>query len=98
MRPVIFTRVARFELIDAQDWYENEARGLGRRFRAVVDAVIERMIANPRQFPVVHKNIRRALLRRFPYALMFVIDPDEALTVIACFHGSHDPVQWQQRM
>lgn len=98
MRPVIFTRVARFELIDAQDWYENEARGLGRRFRAVVDAVIERMIANPRQFPVVHKNIRRALLRRFPYALMFVIDPDEALTVIACFHGSRDPVQWQQRM
>ena len=98
MRPVIFTRVARFELIDAQDWYENEARGLGRRFGAVVDAVIERMIANPRQFPVVHKNIRRALLRRFPYALMFVIDPDEALTVIACFHGSRDPVQWQQRM
>jgi toxin ParE1/3/4 len=98
VRPVIFTRVARFELIDAQDWYENEARGLGRRFRAVVDAVIERMIANPRQFPVVHKNIRRALLRRFPYALMFVIDPDEALTVIACFHGSRDPVQWQQRM
>ena len=43
MRPVIFTRVARFELIDAQDWYENEARGLGRRFRAVVDAVIERL-------------------------------------------------------
>jgi hypothetical protein len=29
---------------------------------------------------------------------MFVIDPDEALIVIACFHGSRDPVQWQQRM
>ena len=53
-------------MIDAQDWYENEAPGLGRRFRAAVDAVIERMSANPRQFPVVHKNIRRALLRRFP--------------------------------
>jgi hypothetical protein len=53
-------------LIDAQAWYENEAPGLGRLFRAAVDAVIERMCANPRQFPVVYKSIRRALLRRFP--------------------------------
>jgi hypothetical protein len=74
--PVIFTLAARAELIDAQDWYENEAPGLGRRFRAAVEAVIQRMSANPRQFPAVYKNIRRALLRRFPYALMFVIDAD----------------------
>lgn len=51
--PVIFTRAARAELIDAQDWYENEASGLGRRFRVAIDAVVERMIVNPRQFPVV---------------------------------------------
>jgi hypothetical protein len=59
--------------------------------------VIERMSANLRQFPVVHKNIRRALLRRFPYALMFVIDGDTMLTVTACFHGSRDPAHWQER-
>jgi plasmid stabilization system protein ParE len=95
--PVIFTPRARAELIDAQDWYENEAPGLGRRFRAAVEAVIEQMGVNPRQFPVVYKSIRRALLRRFPYALMFVIEADETLTVIACFHGSRDPAHWQER-
>jgi len=84
-------------MIDAQDWYENEAPGMGRRFRTAVDAVIERMTANPRQFPVIYKNLRRALLRRFPYALMFVIEADETLTLIACFHGSRDPVRWQRR-
>jgi plasmid stabilization system protein ParE len=84
-------------LIDAQDWYENEAPGLGGGFRAAVDAVVERMSANPRQFPVVYKSIRRALLRRFPYALMFVIEADETLTIIACFHGSRDPAHWQKR-
>ena len=83
--------------MDAQDWYENEARGLGRRFRAAVEAVVERMTANPLQFPVVHRNIRRALLRRFPYALMFVIEADDSLTVIACFHGSRDPASWRRR-
>lgn len=84
-------------MIDAQDWYENEAPGLGRNFRAAVDAVIQRMSANPWQFPVVYKSIRRALLRHFPYALMFVIEADETLTVIACFHGSRDPMHWQKQ-
>ena len=84
-------------MIDAQDWYENEAPGLGRNFRAAVDAVIQRMSANPWQFPVVYKSIRRALLRHFPYALMFVVEADETLTVIACFHGSRDPARWQKR-
>jgi len=95
--PVIFTPTARAELIDAQGWYENEVPGLGRRFRAAIDAVVQRMSANPRQFPVVCRNIRRALFRRFPYALMFVIESDETLTVIACFHGSRDPARWQER-
>lgn len=95
--PVIFTPRARAELIDAHDWYENEAPGLGRRFRAAVEVVIEYMSANPRQFPVIHKNVRRALLRRFPYALMFVIEADRTLTVIACFHGSRDPAHWKKR-
>jgi len=96
--PVIFTPTARAELIDAQDWYENEVPGLRRRFRTAVDAVVQNMSANPRQFPVVYKSIRRALLRRFPYALMFVIEAGETLSVIACFHGSRDPARWQKRV
>jgi len=59
--------------------------------------VIQRMSAAPRQFPVVYQNVRTALLRRFPYALMFVIEADDTLTVIACFHGSRDPARWQER-
>lgn len=95
--PVTFTLPARAELIDAQTWYENEVPGLGRHFRTAVGDVVQRMTANPQQFPVIHKNVRRALLRRFPYALMFVIEADTTLTVIACFHGSRDPAQWQRR-
>ena len=95
--PVSFTLPARAELIDAQSWYENEVSGLGGHFRAAVGDVVQRMSANPQQFPLVYKNVRRALLRRFPYALMFVIEADTTLTVIACFHGSRDPEHWQRR-
>jgi hypothetical protein len=70
---------------------------LGRRFRAAGGVAIERMSASPRQFPILYTSIRRALLRRFPYALMFVIETDETLTVIACFHASRDPKRWRDR-
>lgn len=96
MLTVIFTPAARAELIEAQDWYEGEAPGLGRRFRQAIDALAERMSANPRQFLVVLKSVRRALLRRFPYALFFVVE-EQTLFVIACFHASRDPLQWQNR-
>ena len=95
---LVFTSIARQELIDAQDWYEKASPGLGRRLREAVDAVVARMSANPRQFPVIYKSVRRAVLPRFPYALMFVMEPDDALTVIACFHGSRDRARWRQRM
>lgn len=96
MLTVVFTEAARAELIAAQDWYEGEVTGLGRRFREAVDVLVGRISAHPRQFPIVFKTARRALLRRFPYALFFVLE-EETLIVIACFHASRDPLQWQKR-
>jgi plasmid stabilization system protein ParE len=96
--PVVFTQAAREELIEAQDWYEGEVTGLGSRFRHALDALAQRMSQNPRQFPVVCKNVRRALLRRFPYSLFFVIEEDGGVLVIACFHASRDPAHWQKRV
>ena len=93
---VVFTQAARAELLDAQDWYEGEPPGLGRRFRAEIDAVVDRMRANPLQYQAVFKQVRRALARRFPYMLFFAIEGDIVL-VIACFHASRDPRTWEQR-
>jgi toxin ParE1/3/4 len=93
---VVFTQAARADLIEAQDWYEGEAQGLGKRFRVLIDAAVERMLANPLQFPVVHKNVRRVLVRRFPYMLFFTMYGSR-LVVIACFHASRSPRQWKKR-
>ena len=97
MWSVLFSQLARAELIEAQDWYETQAPGLSRRFRAEIEAVVQRMADNPRQFPVVFKTLRRARAKKFPYALFFLIEPD-ALLVIACFHASRDPRRWQKRV
>jgi len=93
MHAVVFLPAAQGEASDAQDWYEAEA-GLGTRFRAELDYMAERLAANPLQFPLVFADIRRALLRRFPYVLFFRI-VDDAVFVMACFHSSRDPRIWQ---
>jgi toxin ParE1/3/4 len=64
--------------------------------RPEVDALVLRIAANPQQFPPVLRDVRRARLRHFPYGLFFRVD-DGTIYVVACFHGSRDPRQWQDR-
>jgi len=88
---------ARLDMIDAQDWYERKAQGLGARFLAEVDFQVQRIAANPLHFPKMWADVRRARLRRFPYGLFFR-SLAEGVFVIACFHSSRDPLIWQSRI
>jgi len=80
----------RAELIAAQDWYEEQAHGLGARFRTELDITVQRIADNALQFPFVFHDVRRALLHRFPHYLLFRVEPD-AVTVIARFHPAAIP-------
>jgi plasmid stabilization system protein ParE len=94
---VIFSPATRAEIREARDWYEARAPGLGDRFVAELDAAIGRITAQPARFPMVFRDLRRARLRRFPYGLFFRHAQD-TIYVVACFHGSRDPRQWQGRL
>ena len=94
---VIFTPLARGDLLDAQDWYQTQHPGLGSRFRQELEASVTRIQENPHQFPVVFQDVPRARLRKFPYGLFFRVETSAAL-VIACFHGSRDPQGWERRV
>jgi len=91
-----FTQAARAELIEAHDWYEAQAPGLGSRFLSAIDETAERILAGPLRFPIALKTVRRARVKVFPYALFYVVDSDELL-VIACFHSRRAPRIWQSR-
>jgi toxin ParE2 len=58
-RPVLFTPAARAEVTEAQAWYEAQAPGLGGRFRAELDAAVQRLAAHPEGFPAVLRDVRR---------------------------------------
>lgn len=81
---------------DAYRWYEERMRGLGSEFLRAVDATLSAIERTPEAYPIVHESVRRALLRKFPYGLFYVIEPD-GIVVLACFHARRDPKTWQER-
>ena len=87
---------AEAELTEAFNWYEQQFAGLGNRFLLSVDAVLNSIQRNPLQYPVLYKNVRRALTRRFPYQVFFVVS-DLQIIIIAVFHGMRNPSVWQSR-
>jgi plasmid stabilization system protein ParE len=62
-----------------------------------VDETVARIVKNPRVFPVVLNDIRRAIVKRFPYAIYYEIRENELL-VLAIFHSKRDPQQWRLRI
>ena len=74
-------------------YYESRRVGLGDRFLAEVDDLLLRVSSNPLQFPEVGDRVRRGLLRRFPYAVYFLVDK-QAVTVLACLHQHRRPGAW----
>jgi plasmid stabilization system protein ParE len=95
-RRFIVRPLAEADLEQAASWYEEEQAGFGSRFLSDVDQVFGRIRAMPLQFPVVSHNIRRALLRTFPYAVYFR-EADEALLVVAVLHLRRKPGLWRGR-
>lgn len=92
----VFRRIARVELNDAVSWYESRRRGLGFELKEEVESLLARTASNPESFPCVRGQIRRALLRRFPYAIHFLIEPNR-LVVLAVFHAKRDPSRLEGR-
>lgn len=92
---VRFRPEARAEIREARRWYESQVRGLGRAILGELDATVEVLAI----FPQVHRavteegQVRRALLHRFPYSVVYEIFGDE-IVVLACRHVRQDEIDW----
>ena len=96
MRPHLFRPAAAADIERAYVWYERERPGLGEEFLAEVFTSVQAVLARPEVFPILHRQTRRALVRRFPYALFFRM-MGERIVFVACFHVRRSPSVWKQR-
>lgn len=96
MTDIEFRPAAAKDLEEAAQWYEAQRSGLGREFLEEVQTALDAIVENSEQFPVLYRNTRRALVRRFPYGIYFRTTLTRRL-IVACMHGRRRPTRWQVR-
>jgi len=79
------------DLNSAVTHYNDLRQGLGDELRSEVYAAIDRILANPRQFAVVERDIRRCFVRRFPYSILFRLVDEDVVRVLAIRHHRRHP-------
>jgi plasmid stabilization system protein ParE len=93
--PVRLTSAAERDLQEAARWYRAEAPHVVPRFRLRVREALQRIGDNPLHYPIVHGEVRHALVHGFRHVIFFRIV--DSIQVIAILHSSRDPQLWQNR-
>ena len=84
------------EIGEAARWYAERGLELGVAFLDEVSRSITALRDTPDRYPMVEAPIRKAVLRRFPYVILFHAD-DDVVVVISCLHTRRDPEEWRDR-
>lgn len=71
-------------------WYQGKSPGLGEEFLRMFYACSSELLRNPMLYPKVYNEFKRRLLRRFPYAIYYVVE-DDRIVVFGLFHCARDP-------
>jgi plasmid stabilization system protein ParE len=94
---VRFLALAQRELDDAVTWYNDQVDGLGQEFLDELDRAVRRSVRYPLSCPEIIPGLRRCLLARFPYELIYGLD-DDTIVVVAVAHLHREPRYWLDRM
>jgi toxin ParE1/3/4 len=88
-----FHRLAEHELNEAAQYYDLEDPGLGGAFLDEVDRCLDSIQAHPEAGVILRGDVRRRLLRRFPYALLYKIKPT-GIRILAVMNLKRRPTYW----
>jgi len=97
--PLMLLPAAKADVAAAFQWYEEQSLGLGMEFMRCVEAALLSIQRTPLIYPIVHESYRRALVRRFPFAIFFDVDQVRKRSIVyAVFHCAQDPKKWHGRL
>jgi plasmid stabilization system protein ParE len=94
--PIVINPVAEEDLAEAQRFYNGRRPGLGADFLLCVEEALDAIRRFPEAYAKEFQDLRRKLVRRFPYAVIYRIDDDQ-ITVVAVYDCRRNPRGWQRR-
>jgi plasmid stabilization system protein ParE len=97
MTAIVFLPPAEEEMTAAAQYYQTQSMGLGEEFLFEVERTIAAIASHPKAAPKVKQEIRRRLLKRFPFGILYVATVDE-IVVLAIMHLRRRPGYWQDRL
>lgn len=92
----LFPPDAEQEFNEAIDYYEVCKKGLGYEFAIEVRLTIDRILIYPTAWHIMERNIRRALVNRFPYGVIYTFNENEVY-ILAVMHLNRKPGYWKSR-
>lgn len=96
MKPVRFHPEADSEMAAAARWYESQQDGLGKRFLTSIQESLTRIELDPEIYPIVEGDVRRCLVKIFPYGVLFRFKGG-VVSVMAVMHLHREPGYWKNR-
>ena len=93
---VVFSTYARQELQDAVNYLELKFEGLGYRFKSAIKTALQLIARHPEAWAIERGEIRKCLLHKFPYKVLYSIEPDH-IFIIAIAHQHREPDYWIDR-
>lgn len=97
MKPIVLHPAAEAEMRVTAGYYHNCQPGLGDQFLDEVLMAAERIKHNPAAWPEISGNIRRCLLNRFPFGLLYRME-DTRIYLLAVMHLRREPNYWRNRV
>ena len=94
--PIIVRPEAEEDIKDAFLWYESQSVGLGTECLRCFDASFSMISRNPELHTKIYHDVRRILVRRFPYGVFYVFDNNK-IVILAVMHIKRHPRRWQNR-
>lgn len=87
---VRYNEAATAEIETVIGWYSQPDINKGAEFVRELERTEAHLASHPELYQRIEGAIRRAVLRRFPYSLFYVIEIDRVL-VLACMHHHQKP-------
>jgi len=93
---VFFNQAAKEELLGARDYYDDLVFGLGKSFILEIENTINIIKRSPLAYPIIKQNIRKAVIMKFPYSILYIIEGDK-IYLLAIMHQKRKPLYWKNR-
>jgi plasmid stabilization system protein ParE len=87
---------AEAEFLEAIAFYEESEPALGEEFALEVYAAVRNILSYPKAWPVLEGEVRRCLTNRFPYGILYSVEPGRVY-ILAVMHLHRRPGYWKQR-